>query len=224
MLGILKKLVGKFEDSDVVKMFGKVKTEREALILLKEARVRDESRRRESNDRLSSLSNEEQVLMNEGRQDDTSSSKRSILARRVKEIREELRLIQHKIDKIYSPRIKTLNQHIQSLETVIEVNSEPLPSLSSMEAMAVKAKTMVGDLDIAVEMADGIKSPTLSDRSVDSEEMGILEEMNVLREKDEAKKVKVKAKEKSGKAVKPEVDLDLELFDDVDEEDLQEEA
>jgi hypothetical protein len=132
--------------------------------------------------------------MNEGRSEHTSESRKKFLARRIKELREESKSIMHKVDKIYGPRLKTLEQHIQSLETVIEVKSEPLPSLVSMEETAVRAKTMMGDLDQALELAHGIGSPKISE-GPDPEERGILDEMEALRKKDVDNKERAEEKE-----------------------------
>lgn len=221
MLGMLKKLLTKDETPEVVKLFGKAKTEREALLLLKEARKRDEARRSEANDHLSKITNEEQILLNEGKQEDTSSGRRQFLARRIKELREEQKSVQYKVDKIYNPRLKALGQHIQSLETVIEVKSEPLPTIDSMEEVAVKASTMMGELDDAVELAKGIQTPFMERGGADDEEKSILAEMEELREKDQEKerKAKEKAKPKEKVASKKSVDLDKELRELEDMED-----
>lgn len=210
MLSALKKLLGKEEPSETVKLFGKAKTEREALLLLKEAKKRDESRRQACNDRLGAISNEEQVLMNEGRQDDTGDSRRLFLARRIKELREEAKDLTHKVDKIYGPRLRAYAQHIQSLETVIEVKSEPLPAIGDMESTAIKAKTMLGDLDQAFELAQGISTPFMKEEP-DSEEKGIMAEMEALRKKDKEKEEKKKAKEKGKEGKKFDKDFEAEL-------------
>lgn len=210
MLGIFKKLLKKDDTSEVVKLYGKAKDERQALILLKEARKRDEGRRTEANSRLATLTNEEQILMNEGKQEDTSDARRLFLARRIKELRDDIKLVQHKVDKIYSPRLKALDQHIQSLETVIEVKSEPIPTLDSMESAAIKAKTMTEDLDIAVELAMGISTPFMK-KEADSEEKGILAEMEALRERDQEKALESKEKSKKVKVAVKESDEDDDL-------------
>lgn len=198
MIAALKRLLKKDETPEVVKLYRKAKTEREALLLLKEARNRDEGRRREANTRLSGITGEEQVLMSEGKQEDTTEGRRHFLVRRIKELREEQRSLEHKVDKIYNPRLKAINQHIQSLETVIEVTSEPIPTIESMETTAVRARTMMANLDDAVELAHGISKPFIQE-GPDKEEEGILQEMADLREKDREKARKEKEKEKKGK-------------------------
>lgn len=221
MLGMLKKLLKRDETPEVVKLFGKAKTEREALLLLKEARKRDEDRRREANLRLSGITGEEQVLMSEGKQEDTSDGRRHFLARRIKELRDEQKSIEYKVDKIYNPRLKALNQHIQSLETVIEVKSEPLPTLSSMEEVSIKASTMMGELDEAVELAKGIQNPFMERGGADDEEKAIMAEMEELRDQAKEKERKSKEKEAAGKKKeKPVVAKDY--VKELDEELLEE--
>lgn len=198
MIAALKRLLKKDETPEVVKLYRKAKTEREALLLLKQARDRDESRRRDANMRLSGIAGEEQILMNEGKQEDTTESRRHFLVRRIKELREEQRSLEHKVDKIYNPRLKALGQHIQSLETVIEVTSEPIPTIESMETVAIRARTMMANLDDAVELAHGISKPFIQE-GPDKEEEAIIQEMDALREKDREEARKAKEKEKKGK-------------------------
>ena len=212
MLSIFKKLLRKDEPSEAVALFGKAKNEREALLLLKEARRRDESRRETCNARLGTISNEEQILLSEGRQEETGTGRKMFLARRIKELREEARELTHKVDKIYNPRMRAYAQHIQSLETVIEVRSEPLPEMGDMETTAIKAKTMMSDLDLAVELASGISTPYLKETMADDEEKAILAEMEVpKKEKGKEKKPKESTKEAKKKTHVDDVDFEAEL-------------
>ena len=87
MLDKIKKLLGVSTLPDEVTPFYRgAKNEREALILLKEARRRDESRRRRAMKDLEVLDRREEALLDEGKED-ISDTRKLMLARTVKEIR-----------------------------------------------------------------------------------------------------------------------------------------
>ena len=50
-----------------------------------------------------------------------------MIARRIKEIRWKIQELNGRIDNIYNKRIKVFNEHVTSLETVLELTSEELP-------------------------------------------------------------------------------------------------
>jgi len=187
MIATLKKLFLKSPEPDIARFLNGAKTEREALILLKEARKRDEDRRDKANGRLKEIADAEQKMMDEGKQDGIASSKKMHLVRMIKQGRDEQKDLLHKVEKIYSPRLKAVTTHIQSLETIIEVKGEVTPTSDAVEEMAIKAKNLMEDLDTTFELVNGInKSSEPSER--DPEEMSIVEEMNTLAEEERLKK------------------------------------
>jgi hypothetical protein len=176
MLEKFRKLLGvKDLPDEVTPLYRGARNEREALVLLKEARRRDESRRRRAMADLEELDRAEEELLEEGKSDITESRK-LMLARRIKEIRWKMQELNNRIENIYNKRLKVLNEHVASLETILELTSEALPDKKTMEDMAIKAKQLLEDLDKTKELAEGIAlAPETA--QPDDEEKEILREM-----------------------------------------------
>ena len=193
MLEKFRKLLGvKDLPEEVTPLYRGARNEREALVLLKEARRRDESRRRRAMADLEELDRAEEELLEEGKSDITESRK-LMLARRIKEIRWKMQELNNRIENIYNKRLKVLNEHVASLETILELTSEALPDKKTMEDMAIKAKQLLEDLDKTKELAEGIAlAPETA--QPDDEEKEILREME--RPAPEAEPVREKASEK----------------------------
>jgi hypothetical protein len=117
----------------------------------------------------------EEELLEEGK-GDMSDARRLMLARRIKEIRWKTQDLNNRIESIYNKRLKVLNEHIASLETVLELTSEALPDRKSMEEMAIKAKQLLEDLEKTRELAEGISQSPEAPQA-DDEEKEILREM-----------------------------------------------
>ena len=64
--------------------------------------------------------------------------------------------LNNRIENIYNKRLKVLNEHVASLETILELTSEALPDKKTMEDMAIKAKQLLEDLEKTKELAEGI--------------------------------------------------------------------
>lgn len=195
MIGTLKKLFSKSTDPDVNTILKSAKSEREALLILKESRKRDEERRERANSEIKKLSEEEQKYMDEGKQEGIASSRKMHLVRMIKQGRDQIRDLSYKVEKIYNPRLKSLQTHIQSLETVIEVRSEPVPELSDIENTAIRAKNLMEDLEQKVELVHGINS-SKETPGQDREDQEILDELNTLAEEERIKKHEEGLKEK----------------------------
>lgn len=176
MLDKIRKMLGvKDLPDEVTPLYRGARNEREALVLLKEARRRDESRRRRAMADLEELDRAEEELLEEGKSDITES-RRLMLARRIKEIRWKMQELNNRIENIYNKRLKVLNEHVASLETILELTSEALPDKKTMEDMAIKAKQLLEDLDKTKELAEGIAlAPETA--QPDDEEKEILREM-----------------------------------------------
>jgi len=176
MLEKFRKLLGvKDLPEEVTPLYRGARNEREALVLLKEARRRDESRRRRAMADLEELDRAEEELLEVGKGDITESRK-LMLARRIKEIRWKMQELNNRIENIYNKRLKVLNEHVASLETILELTSEALPDKKTMEDMAIKAKQLLEDLDKTKELAEGIAlAPETA--QPDDEEKEILREM-----------------------------------------------
>jgi len=115
MLDKIRKMLGvKDLPEEVTPLYRGARSEREALILLKEARRRDESRRRRAMADLEELDRAEEELLEEGKGDITDARK-LMLARRVKEIRWKMQELNNRIENIYNKRLKVLNEHVASL-------------------------------------------------------------------------------------------------------------
>lgn len=176
MLEKIKKLLGVREiPAELSSLYRGARNEREALILLKEARRRDESRRRRSMQDLEVLDKMEEELLEEGKSEN-SESRKLMIARRVKEIRWKMAELNNRIENIYNKRIKVFNEHVTSLETVLELTSEELPDKKAMEDMAIKAKNLLEDLEKSKELAEGIAQVAEAPQP-DDEEREILREM-----------------------------------------------
>jgi len=176
MLDKIRKMLGvKDLPEEVTPLYRGARSEREALVLLKEARRRDESRRRRAMADLEELDRAEEELLEEGKGDITDARK-LMLARRVKEIRWKMQELNNRIENIYNKRLKVLNEHVASLETILELTSEALPDKKAMEDLAIKAKQLLEDLDKTKELAEGIALAPEAARP-DDEEKEILREM-----------------------------------------------
>ena len=211
MLAKIRKMLGvKDLPEEVTPLYRGARNEREALVLLKEARRRDESRRRRAMADLEELDRAEEELLEEGKSESISESRKLMLARRIKEIRWKMQELNNRIENIYNKRLKVLNEHVASLETILELTSEALPDKKTMEDMAIKAKQLLEDLDKTKELAEGI-AMTPEAAHPDDEEKEILREMErpapetePLREKIAEKKEEVRpVKEKEKKAEAP---------------------
>lgn len=176
MLDKIRKMLGvKDLPEEVTPLYRGARSEREALVLLKEARRRDESRRRRAMADLEELDRAEEELLEEGK-GDISDARKLMLARRVKEIRWKMQELNNRIENIYNKRLKVLNEHVASLETILELTSEALPDKKTMEDLAIKAKQLLEDLDKTKELAEGISLAPEAARP-DDEEKEILREM-----------------------------------------------
>lgn len=176
MLDKIRKMLGvKDLPEEVTPLYRGARNEREALVLLKEARRRDESRRRRAMADLEELDRAEEELLEEGKGDITDSRK-LMLARRIKEIRWKMQELNNRIENIYNKRLKVLNEHVASLETILELTSEALPDKKTMEDMAIKAKQLLEDLEKTKELAEGIALVPEAAQP-DDEEKEILREM-----------------------------------------------
>jgi hypothetical protein len=197
MLDKIRKMLGvKDLPEEVTPLYRGARSEREALILLKEARRRDESRRRRAMADLEELDRAEEELLEEGKGDITDARK-LMLARRVKEIRWKMQELNNRIENIYNKRLKVLNEHVASLETILELTSEALPDKKTMEDMAIKAKQLLEDLEKTKELAEGIAlAPEAA--QPDDEEKQILREM----ERPEAEVEKVAERKEEVRPVK----------------------
>src|SRR6185436_3169439 len=195
MLEKIRKILGvKDLPEEVTPLYRGARSEREALVLLKEARRRDESRRRRAMADLEELDRAEEELLEEGKSDITESRK-LMLARRIKEIRWKMQELNNRIENIYNKRRKVLNEHVASLETILELTSEALPDKKTMEDMAIKAKQLLEDLDKTKELAEGIAlAPEAA--HPDDEEKEILREMERPVAEAEPEPVREKAVEK----------------------------
>src|ERR1051325_3087821 len=174
----IRKMLGvKDLPDEVTPLYRGARNEREALVLLKEARRRDESRRRRAMADLEELDRAEEELLEEGKGDSISESRKLMLAGRIKEIRWRMQELNNRIENIYNKRLKVLNEHVASLETILELTSEALPDKKTMEDMAIKAKQLLEDLDKTKELAEGIALERETAQHAD-EEKQILREMD----------------------------------------------
>lgn len=194
MLDKIRKMLGvKDLPEEVTPLYRGARSEREALVLLKEARRRDESRRRRAMADLEELDRAEEELLEEGKQDITDARK-LMLARRIKEIRWKMQELNNRIENIYNKRLKVLNEHVASLETILELTSEALPDRKAMEDLAIKAKQLLEDLDKTKELAEGISlAPEAA--QPDDQEKEILREMERPEAPPEREKPSVEKKE-----------------------------
>ncbi len=176
MLDKIKRLLGvKDIPEEVSPLYRGARSEREALALLREARRRDEQRRRRAMQDLEVFASQEEELLEEGK-GEVSESRRLMLARCVKEIRTKVEELNSRIENIYNKRITIFNEHIGSLETVLELTTEELPDKKTMEEMAIRARELLENLEKSKELAQGI-AQTAEPAQPDEEEKGILREM-----------------------------------------------
>ena len=176
MLDKIRRLLGvKDIPEEVTPLYRGARSEREALALLREARRRDEQRRRRAMQDLEVFGSQEEELLEEGK-GEVSESRRLMLARRVKEIRTKVEELNSRIENIYNKRITIFNEHIGSLETVLELTTEELPDKKTMEEMAIRARELLENLEKSKELAQGI-AQTAEPPQPDEEEKGILREM-----------------------------------------------
>jgi hypothetical protein len=225
MLDKIRKMLGvKDLPEEVTPLYRGARNEREALVLLKEARRRDESRRRRAMADLEELDRAEEELLEEGKSESISESRKLMLARRIKEIRWKMQELNNRIENIYNKRLKVLNEHVASLETILELTSEALPDKKTMEDMAIKAKQLLEDLEKTKELAEGIALVPETGQP-DDEEKEILREMErpapeePVRERIPEKKEKeetrpVKEKEKKAEAPVREKDPPEIMFEE----------
>jgi hypothetical protein len=202
MLDKIRKLLGvKSLPEEVAPLYRDARDEREALVLLREARRRDEARRRRALGDLEELDRMEEELLEEGRRDMTDN-RRLMIARRVKEIRWKMQELNHRIENIYNKRLRVLNEHVASLETVLELKAEPLPDRRTMEEMAIQAKQLLEELDKTRELAEGISTSPETARP-DMEEKEILRELASAAAEAEAARREPPEPRKSRSAEKP---------------------
>jgi hypothetical protein len=176
MLDKIRRMLGVKEiPEEVTPLYRGARNEREALALLREARRRDEQRRRRAMQDLEVFGSQEEELLEEGK-GEVSESRRLMLARRIKEIRTKVEELNARIENIYNKRITIFNEHIGSLETVLELTTEELPDKKSMEEMAIRARELLENLEKSKELAQGI-AQTAEPSQPDEEEKGILREM-----------------------------------------------
>jgi hypothetical protein len=172
----IRRLLGVKEiPEEVSPLYRGARSEREALALLREARRRDEQRRRRAMQDLEVFGSQEEELLEEGK-GEVSESRRLMLARRIKEIRTKVEELNGRIENIYNKRITIFNEHIGSLETVLELTTEELPDKKTMEEMAIRARELLENLEKSKELAQGI-AQTAEPPQPDEEEKGILREM-----------------------------------------------
>ena len=216
MLDKIRKLLGvKDLPEEVTPLYRGARNEREALVLLKEARRRDESRRRRAMADLEELDRAEEELLEEGKSD-ISEARKLMLARRIKEIRWKMQELNNRIENIYNKRLKVLNEHVASLETILELTSEALPDKKTMEDMAIKAKQLLEDLEKTKELAEGI-SLAPETTQPDDEEKEILREMEKRADLETIKEEPAKAKERdTAEREKPAVEKKVEKTEKVE--------
>lgn len=201
MLDRIRKLLGVRDiPEEVSPLYRGARSEREALALLKEARRRDEQRRRRAMQDLEVFAGMEEELLDEGK-GEVSESRRLMLARRIKEIRTKMEELNARIENIYNKRIAIFNEHVASLETVLELQIEPLPDKKTMEDVAIRAREMLENLEKSRELAEGM-GPLAEQAPPDPEEQKILKEMErraSVEVKEEKKQEREKAREKAEK-------------------------
>ena len=223
MLDKIRRLLGvKDIPEEVTPLYRGARSEREALALLREARRRDEQRRRRAMQDLEVFGSQEEELLEEGK-GEVSESRRLMLARRIKEIRTKVEELNSRIENIYNKRITIFNEHIGSLETVLELTTEELPDKKTMEEMAIRARELLENLEKSKELAQGI-AQTAEPPQPDEEEKGILREMErradleiekaeIEKEEPEKPREKEKAKETPAKEKKSEERPEIEFED-----------
>jgi hypothetical protein len=184
LLDKLKKMMGLGSIPDeVAPIYKGAKSEREALDMLKDARRRDEDRRNRALEDVEVLQSKESELLEDGKRE-TDQNRRLGIARRIKDIRWKVEEIEAKVENIFNKRIRIYKEHIASLETLVALSEEPLPSSKQLEDAAIRAKERREDLERTVAMAEGMSIDKVAEPVIDDEERAILEEFQ---KHDEAK-------------------------------------
>jgi hypothetical protein len=176
ILDKIKKLMGLGSIPDeVAPIYKGAKSEKEALELLRDARRRDEDRRNRALEDVEILQGKEGELMEEGKREN-DGNRRLSLARKIKDVRWKVEEIETKVENIFNKRIRIYKEHIASLETLVALAEEPLPSSKQLEEAAIKAKEKREDLDKTVAMAEGMSLDKNAEPVLDEEEKSILAE------------------------------------------------
>ncbi|MCE9584340.1 MAG: hypothetical protein K8T20_17775 [Planctomycetes bacterium] len=184
LLDKIKKLMGLGSIPDeVAPIYKGARSEKEALDLLRDARRRDEDRRNRALEDVEILQSKESELMEEGKRE-TEQNRRLSLARKIKDIRWKVEEVETKVENIFNKRIRIYKEHIVSLETLVALAEEPLPTSKQLEEAAIKAKEKREDLDKTVAMAEGMSLDKNTEPVLDEEEKSILAEFE---KHDEAK-------------------------------------
>src|SRR4029078_5039124 len=150
---------------------------------------------------LEELDRAEEELLEEGKGDITDARK-LMLARRIKEIRWKMQELNNRIENIYNKRLKVLNEHVASLETILELTSEALPDKKTMEDMAIKAKQLLEDLEKTKELAEGIALAPETAQPDDEEEEILGEMERAAREERERERLPEKKEKEELRPVK----------------------
>jgi hypothetical protein len=158
---------------DMESIYMDVANEREALARFREARYRDETRKKRYIDDLGILHGKEKQLLEMGKAEEDEFKKFQI-ASEIKDIRGRKNLLKQRIE-ICEKRIGVYNSHIGILEIITESVSEALPSKREMEELAAKARNMMAELEEKVEIAEVLKPQT--DVAKDEEIKDIMEEL-----------------------------------------------
>ena len=184
-------------DDHAQSILASVKNPREKLLVLKETYQRDLGRRREAEGKLRDLIEEEAEIMKSVEKGTPTANQKLQAARDIKDLRYRMHEYKHKIDNIYAPRMKVVNENIASLSTFLEVKNEPLPSRERLEEAAIKARNMTEDLAEKHEVAAAISVPPV--RNLDTEEENILGEMKQRAAAEEERKKEVRQKKQDAK-------------------------
>jgi hypothetical protein len=140
---------------DMESIYMDVANEKEALARFREARYRDETRKKRYIDDLGILHEKEKQLIEIGKAEEDEFKKFQI-ASEIKDIRGRKELLHQRIE-ICEKRINVYNSHIGILEIITESVSETLPSKHEMEELAAKARNMMAELEEKVEVAEALK-------------------------------------------------------------------
>ncbi len=159
---------------DVGTLYARARDEREALALLRQARSRDEERVARALQDLEVLGGKERALLEEGRAE-RSEPRRLLLARVLREVRARSADIHSRVENLYQKRMRIYSEHIQSLETIVQLRDEPLPDPRAMEDAAIQARERLDRLDQAFLTAEGIAA-TAAPAPISEEERAILAE------------------------------------------------
>lgn len=222
----VKEMLGTDEVSeDVEPFYSRADDLREALYLIREARYRDEQRKSRAMQDLEILQEKEEAFMEEGERAENQTG-RVIAAGKVKEIRDKKEEIQHKINNIFKKRIKIYSEHMKSLETIVAMDQEELPSEERLKEYAVRAREKLEQLEDTFSMAEGVDFATEGGLSVTREEKEIMEEFDRKksgeREKEGASEGEERSKEEKmeeaiSREEEPEEDSDREGPDEEQE-------